>query len=71
MNAHLDNGPTPEPAIDAACIHRWLIGGAVDELAEGTCRRCGLTRQFTNARRAWGSREPVSGILGQPPARPA
>lgn len=71
MTAHLDGCLPPEAAPGAACVHHWLIGGAVDDLAEGTCRHCGKTREFTNVRRGWGGREPVSAIPARLPYRPA
>jgi hypothetical protein len=42
-------------AVDSTCVHRWRITASADEAAQGTCRLCGLTREFTNQRRAYGA----------------
>ena len=52
MDDHLQDAPQPGAAEDI-CVHRWRITGSTD-VAEGTCRLCGMTRQFTNERRWMG-----------------
>ena len=49
MDDDLQGAAQPEAA-EAACVHRWRIAGPAD-VTEGTCRLCGVTRQFTNERR--------------------
>ena len=53
MNDHPEGAPQPGAAEDT-CVHRWQIGGSTADVAEGTCRLCGMTRQFTNERRWMG-----------------
>jgi hypothetical protein len=38
------------------CVHRWQVTGPSGDDATGTCRLCGATRQFTNAKRGWSDR---------------
>ncbi len=46
----VENPESASPAERANCIHRWLIEPQAGPTAQGTCKKCGLTRaDFINA----------------------
>ena len=53
MPATIESVTALEPGV---CVHRWQVTGASGDDAAGTCRLCGATRQFTNAKRGWSDR---------------
>ncbi len=45
---------TLEPGVTTAsrpesCVHHWLIEPASGPCSNGTCKRCGVTRDFRNS----------------------
>ena len=35
-------------SLPGLCVHYWLIGAPEGPVSQGTCRKCGETREFTN-----------------------
>jgi hypothetical protein len=44
-----ENRPeTIEPPAAVACRHHWIIEPAVGPVSEGSCRKCGVHKEFKN-----------------------
>tara|TARA_B110000263_G_C15148636_1_gene436769 strand:- start:437 stop:607 length:171 start_codon:yes stop_codon:yes gene_type:complete len=46
-----------DKTIDTECTHHWQLASPSGELTNGTCKKCGIEKQFTGESR----------IAGRPP----
>ena len=41
--------PEAEATVEAVCAHHWVIATPNGATSRGTCKRCGLDREFPNS----------------------